>query len=274
VKPNAWNVFRRAHRAEGHTRRTLSSLYRRARDEDWCAMARKHGLDRCVALDAVVPHHVRPARNPCPELRRLTADDATRRRQWAQVHRTLRRYRFPAAVVDYGEAHLRRIEDVVGEMFFGREFVPALRSAGWKVSHEVGEPRYTGREGAAATTCYLPTAVHRANKRNPAHPVPCAWRTVLTSKLLDHFCPDNSGNWVQVTNDEFEVCTRLEWVAHVIGHELVHCLHLGICGEEAPLTDRAGHNEHWTRLNRVILGGIGHAWKPVNPPYRRGERPP
>ena len=277
--PNRWHVFRRAHRSE-FTRSQLSAAYRRAVSAngpaDWCAEAAALGMQLCVPLDGVratrrpvlTPPSV--GANPC----RVLLDGipaapadllARRKRQWAQVHRSLAlRWRFPSRVTDYTPTHLGRIADVVGETFFGREFVPALRSgAGWTIRVDPDSANARLLAGAACTGY-----VTRRRRRRQSSPIEeeeeggDGWVTLVNAALVDRYIPADAvatTGRAYVTNDEFPVQTRLQWVAHIVGHELVHCLQLMVCGYPH-IED--GHDRVFRDLNGYLLGGQSHEWRP------------
>jgi uncharacterized membrane protein YgcG len=60
---------------------------------------------------------------------------------------------------------------------------------------------------------------------------------------------------------------RLEWLAHTLGHEMVHAIMEGACPEDqragsAVMNATGGHSLVFRRLNRHLLGhaGASHEW--------------
>jgi hypothetical protein len=169
--------------------------------------------------------------------------------RWQTVFRGLaKQCRLPVNVVDYQPKHINAIADAVGDAFFGRTFVPMLRRTGWQLrinpSPLLRADDRRGLPGAAVTGWN--------SQRRFFH-------TDIEAAVVDHYLPVHvDDRRFRIRNDGFEVNTRVEWVAHIVGHELVHCLQMIVCGHG----DRY-HDAEFSRLNRKILGGHSYVWKIV-----------
>lgn len=268
VRPNRWNVFRAAHRGASHSTATLSALYRRtksehAADDWWCALADAHNLDVCgfdagavMPARAVVGGGGAAARTAmCRELVaffRAQKPDVRYDAQWAAVMRGLRRPpAFPARIAAFTEPMLLRVANAVGAAFFGRTFVRHLRrDLGWRLFVNDDNAGPVARHNSSpANTGYDTDRRDRTRRR---------LRTEVNGSVIDHWCGLEGGS-CNIENDGFTVQDRLEWLAHVVAHELIHCLQLSVCQERV---SRGGHDAMFLDLNRFVVGGRGFEWIP------------
>lgn len=79
------------------------------------------------------------------------------------------------------------------------------------------------------------------------------FHTTITGPLLDRWFDGKR----TIHNDGFLIHSRLEWIAHIVAHELLHCLLLCMCKRSA---ERGGHNDEFIKLNKLLLGGHGYEW--------------
>jgi hypothetical protein len=175
------------------------------------------------------------------------------RLRWDRVLRHLQGLSVPAKVSDYPPSLLDQITEIVGEEFFGETFVSEIRKRfKWSISMNV-DPEPLEVTGAAATGEY-----HLRRDKNGA-PGGKRFGTEIFADVFDVKLSASGGQIIM--NDGWPCRTRLEWIMHVIGHELVHVLHFKLCGyPDTEAGSPYGHTRKFILLNRLVVGGIGYKW--------------
>lgn len=197
----------------------------------------------------------------CARARMCTgAVPATKARLWDATIQTIRQRHGPAAfarVSTVTPAVLLDVAHTVGDAFFYRGFVSFIqRRLLWVL---VLNPNRSGGTGAANTGYNHPLV--RPN-RTRAQMQPRVV-TTLEAHVMDAALDQMRADGLALYNDGFLVADALEWMAHVIGHELLHVFHMHVCGWAGN-----GHPPEFLRLNQIILGGHG-----AGPRLRPAPRP-
>lgn len=236
TKPNRWNLFRAVSRGR-YTRSRMSTKYKKAKksvdDSRWCKVVSDFGMDDCV--DTTAPHNTTDGTNTCDDLLKLlVAQDPPSDipLRWKRVMRVLHTRSLPESVLSYSTAQINFITNEVGEAFFGKEFVPFLRSTrNWKI--KIKKTDETSRDTSASFTDHQKSI------------------TYINGALIDKW----KNKIHTVTNDGIPMNSALEWIAHLIAHELLHCLLVIVCGKSR------GHTDQFMQLNTLLLGGTDKKWK-------------
>ena len=95
---------------------------------------------------------------------------------------------------------------------------------------------------------------HRSSRHAPR-----VFGTWINGVQMDRYLDPASQPKQKVQNDGWDIDSPLEWLAHVIAHELVHCLQFLVCRFQM----RDPHDADFLDLNRVLVGGLGHSWRSV-----------
>lgn len=238
TKPNHWNLFRTANRGR-YKQTQLSTKYKTAKrsidDAGWCDIATDTGLDEC--LDTTKGRNATDGTNTCKELlAHLVAQDAfaTAPKRWERVMRILHTRSFPNSVLKYSTAQTNFIANVVGDAFFGKEFVPFLRSTfQWKIEITNNLNRIDPK--------YIVSITHHEQNI-----------TRINGSLIDAHMGVHT-----INNDGIVMHSTLEWVAHFIAHELLHCLLVQVCRKSHR------HNSRFQEMNKHLLRGPRMYWKIV-----------
>jgi hypothetical protein len=209
--------------------------------DEWCSMASTMGLDLCNQLANPT---AAPAHDVCSTLIsdiRQTSQHRNTARMWDWVLRILHSgaRQFPNEASKYTQSQLDYIASVVANVFYSPQFLSHLRSKhGWEIEM-VRESQNTGfMDGAGATGRRRGTRFH----------------TVIEGPLIDRWFDGKR----TIYNDGFVITSRLGWVAHVVAHELLHCLLICVCGHSASVN--GGHDTDFTEMNQLLLGGHGYMW--------------
>lgn len=242
---------------------------------DWCRVVTELGQDACVdftgtRMERESNVHPRSNTNRCKELIDDLKDNSRytpkkTQHRWVKLTHKLAQLDFPSKIADYKKHHLMYIAFMLGETFFSHQFVPYLREEhDWKLGL-YSETEIKWDTGAAFTGC-----VTEGRELRPVFDVDessSSSSAILTSKPLRRletriiygvFDTFFDGKNI-IHNDNFHVTSRLDWVTHVIAHELIHCLMICLCKNENKEDD--GHGQTFLDLNRLILGGEGCKWR-------------
>ena len=193
----------------------------------------------------------------CKELEilldRAGCDREHYRQRWNNVLKTLNEYSVPPSASKYTQSLMDKIAENVGAEFFGAEFVPDIRKRyGWTIRMNREPQKGLG----AAITGTNRRIVYDENGNRIDLRI-FGWQTDVYANIIDTKFPVTG----IITNDGWPCYTPLEWVMHIVGHELVHSLHLKLCGyPENQRTYSAGHTRKFLLLNKLLLGGRGHKW--------------
>jgi hypothetical protein len=243
-KPNPWHVFRRVNKSR-FNQRTMSHEYKKTKDnlspDELCIMASTLGLNVCNSFEKQTDPSTHDVCSTLISDIQQTSHHRSTTKMWDWVLRILHggARRFPDEASKYTQSQLNYIASVVANAFYSPVFLSHLRSKhGWEIEM-VRESRNTGpTDGAGATG-------RRGGIR---------FHTVIEGPLIDRWFDGKR----TIYNDGFLIKSRLEWVAHVVAHELLHCLLICVCGHSASVN--GGHDTDFVEMNKVLLGGHGYTW--------------
>jgi hypothetical protein len=201
--------------------------------------------DRVVAGD----RSAYPNDSPCGRLTREAVHPEELCGGWEEVYRLVRLIpKMPKTnetITNMTKSLYHKMAVVIDQVFFGNTYFGTVKRRNFKYVIDTdprGEANSPGGRFSYNASCAY-TNLNRGTEVNIG----------LFRWAFNH------GN-LHVISDGFHVYNALDWLAHTIGHEMVHYLKGFLCGAKYTNRTEDPHGPIWSGMNKNILGGRGHTW--------------
>lgn len=240
-KPNHWNLFRFIKRGM-YNQRMMSAKYRskvkHITDAQWCDMANQLGKNECINITDT---ETSDGTNTCDALLEYLIKYKSYQKaadRWKRVMRLINKRVYPRNITQYSNASLRYIADIVGEAFFGKEFISELRSdLHLTITLDTSQPM-------DRTPILGVTVMYDMNQTG----------IELNAVAIDHMF----NNSRTIYDNGVKMNNKVEWVTHIIAQELLKCLMHFMCRHMFTLHDNS--IQMFEQLNKHLFGFTELNW--------------